>query len=108
MSTMSSVPNESIIILVRDLMFSSKITATANALNVSTTLVRDPAKLIGQSGRRLIIDLNMVGAIEAASGWMKTNSGDVIGFVAHTDAETISRARSANISRVLARSQFVQ
>jgi hypothetical protein len=97
-----------VLVLVRDLMFSGRIGATARAVNVPVTFVRDPARLAGETGHRLIVDLGQAGALEAAAAWRERNSGEVVGFVAHVDAETIRRARAAGIDRVLTKGQFVQ
>ena len=101
-----------VLALVRDLMFSSRVSSTARQLAVPVKIVRDPARLAGEEGVRLIVDLNLPGAIEAAHAW-KLAAGEgqqrsVCGFVAHTDAEAIGKARAAGIDRVMARSQFVQ
>ena len=97
-----------VLVLVRDLMFSGRIGATARALNAPVRMLRDPAAL-GQSGGggRLIVDLNLPGALEAAVAWKGASAGEVVGFVSHVDAETIRRARAGGIDRVLPRSQFV-
>jgi DNA-binding NarL/FixJ family response regulator len=96
--------------LVRDLMFSSKITATARALGVACTVVREPAKLAAAAPTPLLlVDLNLAGAIEAASDYVRAHPGtEVVGFVSHTDAATISAAREAGVTRVMARSAFVE
>ena len=98
-----------VIVLVRDLMFSSRILAEARAAGVSVKTVRDPEGLEGLPGRRLIVDLNQPGCIDAAAAW-KGAAGDgaaVLGFVSHVDAETIARARAVGIDSVMPRSQFV-
>ena len=96
-----------VLVLVRDLIFSSRITATARAAGTPVKLARSPAGLTAAEGRLLIVDLNEPGAIEAAAGWKRQWSGEVVGFVSHVDVETIARARAAGIDRVMARSQFV-
>jgi len=100
--------NPPILILVRDLMFASRIAATARAENAPIKAIKDPAQLGGEPGTRLIVDLNQAGAIEAAAHWKTTHGGEVIGFVSHVDTATIERAKAAGIDRVLPRSQFVQ
>jgi hypothetical protein len=70
--------------------------------------VRDPARLAGEAGRRLVVDLNLEGAIPAAQAWKQAHGGEVVGFVSHTDARTIEQARAAGVDRVLARSRFVE
>jgi hypothetical protein len=102
---MSDVP---ILGLVRDLIFSTKITTTARAAGIEVKVVRDPVKLAAEAGRVLLVDLNLAGAIEAAGEWRKAAGRSVIGFVSHVDAETAAQARVAGIDRVMARSRFVE
>jgi hypothetical protein len=101
-----------VLLLIRDLMFVSRVTGTAKELGVAVKVVRDPAKLAPEAqagqGGRLIVDLNLEGAVEAAAEWKAATGGSVAGFVSHVDTETIHRAREAGIDRVLPRSQFVQ
>lgn len=97
-----------VLALVRDMIFASKIAGTARACGVAIKMLRDPAQLASEKGWRLIVDLNLAGAIEAASAWQGANDGDVVGFVSHVDAETIERARLAGIEKIMARSQFVK
>ena len=100
--------SEQTIILVRDLMFLSRIGNCAQTLGVPIRSLREPARLAGQAGRRLIVDLNLDGAIEAAAAWKTAFGGEVVGFVSHTDTATIARATAAGVDRVMARSAFVQ
>ena len=104
-----------VIVLVRDMMLSSRITATARAAGVPVTLLRDPAQLAAAAAAattdstRLILDLNQPGAIDAAVAWKAPHQvREAIGFVSHVDADTIARARAAGIDRVLPRSRFVE
>src|SRR5438874_4319347 len=97
-----------LLILVKDLIFSSRITAEARDAGVSFTLLRDPAQLTNQSALKVIVDLNLPGAIEAAAAWQKATNGQTIGFVSHVDAATIAEAKAAGIQSILPRSQFVQ
>jgi len=93
-------------------MFSSRVSSTAAQLGIPVKILRDPARLAGEAGSRLIVDLNLPGAIEAAQAWKLAaehgNARSAAGFVSHVDAETIHKARAAGIDRVMARSQFVQ
>ena len=96
------------LVLVRDLIFASRISVTARALGVDIRQLRDPAMLAGETARgRLIVDLNQDRALDAAVEWKKRTGGEVIGFVAHVDGETVRRARDAGIDQVLPRSRFV-
>lgn len=95
--------------LVRDLILGSRISAAAAGLGVPLRTIRDPAKLAGVAGDRLIVDLNEPGAIEAAAAWRAAgDSRRVTGFVSHVDAETVRRAREAGVDQVMARSRFVE
>lgn len=96
-----------VLALVRDLIFASKLTGTAKDLARPLKLMRDPATLGTTPGLRLLVDLNLPGAIEAAALWKTGTGGQVVGFVSHVDAQTAARAREAGIDRVMARSQFV-
>ena len=98
----------STLVLVRDLMFASKISATAKATGAPIEMMRDPATLKDRPGHRLIIDLNQPGTLDAAIAWKSADPNrQVIGFVSHTDAQTIAQAQSAGFDRVMPRSQFV-
>ena len=108
MSDATPDPAAVTLVLVRDLLFSSRIAGVANDLGVPIRVVRDPGKLAGLTGRRLIVDLNQDGAIPAAAAWKTAHPMvPIVGFVSHTDTPTIQSARAAGIDRVLARSQFV-
>ena len=88
-------------------MFSGRIGATARAENAAIKMFRDPNKLTGEAGKRLIVDLNLE-AIQAAIVWKQATGGEVVGFVAHVDTAAITAARTGGLDRVIARSQFVQ
>ena len=97
-----------ILALVRDLMFASKISATARALNVAVTVLRDPQSLAGQQSAMLLVDLNHPGALAAAVQWKQQGGGVVVGFVSHVDTDTIREARAGGLDRVSSRSEFVR
>jgi hypothetical protein len=101
-------PTLPVLVLVRDLIFASRISATARALGVEVKLLRDGSQLAGEAGRRVIVDLNQPGALEAAVAWkQQRGGGHVIGFVSHVDAEAIRRARDAGVDEIVPRSRFV-
>jgi hypothetical protein len=103
-----SVQNEgnTILCLVRDLLFYSKIRAAAESAGIQITSLRDPKKLVEHTGVGLLVDLNQDHALQHAIDWRARTGRPVIGFVSHVDVETISTARKAGIDQVLARSQF--
>ncbi len=107
---MSQAESPAILALVRDLMFSGKISAEARAAGVAIKMIRNPADLalVAQTtASLLIVDLNLADAIPAAAAWGRAAGRSVVGFVSHVDAQTIAAAREAGIKQVLARSQFV-
>src|ERR1700722_1992160 len=108
MNQSNEAPVRPTLALVADLMFAGRIIAEARAAAVPLKMFRQPAQLAGQQGTRLIVDLNFRGAIEAAAAWGTANSAPVIGFVSHTDDQTIAQARAAGLPQGLARSRFVQ
>jgi hypothetical protein len=57
------MPTDPVLCLVRDLLFLSKITATARSLGVEVKTLRDPAKLATETGDWLIVDLNQEAAL---------------------------------------------
>jgi hypothetical protein len=97
-----------VLALVRDLIFSSRISSTARANGVEIKILRDPAQLADETGNLLLVDLNQPGALEAAAQWKDNSRRQVVGFVSHVDSLIISQARSTGIDKILARSQFVQ
>lgn len=91
---------------VRDLMFLSKITSAASAVGVGVKCVREASALPAEQGRLLLVDLSLPGAIENAVLWKTADPvRQVIGFVSHTDADTISRAQQQGIE-VMSKGQF--
>jgi hypothetical protein len=104
---MDQVDNPPVAIaLVRDLMFSSKISGTCRAMGIPVKIVRDAAQLGSQPAQCLLVDLHLDGALAAAVQWQKAVGSPVLAFAKHTDIEVISAAREAGIDRVVARSGF--
>lgn len=95
-----------ILILCRDLFFTSKITATAKAHALDYQVVRDPAQLGTTAGQILVVDLGLAGALPAAAGWKAAVGGRVIAFASHVETALIHEARQAGLDQVLPRSAF--
>jgi len=96
-----------ILVLCRDLLFASKISAAAKGANVPVKMLRDASKLNDEmDSRQLIVDLTQEGFIEAAAQWKQRMGGRVTGFAGHADVETINRAQAAGIDQILARGEF--
>jgi acetylornithine deacetylase/succinyl-diaminopimelate desuccinylase-like protein len=88
-----------VVALIRDLILGSRVSAAAAGLGVPLRTIRDPAKLAGAAGDRLIVDLNEPGAIEAAVAWRAAGEGRrAVGFVSHVDVATVGgRGKRASI-----------
>jgi hypothetical protein len=97
-----------ILVLCRDLLFVSKITATAQTVNAPVKVVRDPLKLVEVSNAiRMIVDLTQEGFLDVAAQWRSGSNRHVTGFVGHADVQTIERAKAAGLDRVLSKGEFV-
>jgi hypothetical protein len=92
-----------IIVHIRDLLFSSKVTATARAQGVPVQVKRN---LEDVAGRVLIVDLNAEGALERAVAWKSCTGGSVIGFLAHVAGDQIAAAKAIGIDRVMSNGSF--
>lgn len=108
-----SVP--SILAIVCDLIFESKITGTAGAVGALVTAVRTREAVLeavrAGRARALLIDLTLilddpieiVRAVRAADANLQ-----IIGFFPHVQAELGRAARAAGATHVLVRSQFAE
>jgi CheY-like chemotaxis protein len=106
----------SIVVLVSDLMFSSRIREAAKALGTEVRSVRTPEALAeachAERPTLVIADLDdtRVRALAAiATLRADAASGDVpvIGFISHVNGAGALAAQQAGCTRVLARSAFV-
>jgi hypothetical protein len=95
-----------VLIYVRDLLFSSKIVATARAQGVPFRVVRDYSKLMEISAAHLLVDLNEPDRLLMAVAWKQKYAGRVTGFASHVSTETLAQARSAGIDRVMTNGSF--
>jgi hypothetical protein len=95
-----------VLIYVRDLLFSSKVVATARAEGVSFKVVRDLSKLMATAAPRLIVDLNSAENLDAAAAWKRQYGGEVIAFAAHVAVDTLAAAKAAGIDRVMTNGAF--
>jgi CheY-like chemotaxis protein len=105
----------SLIALVGDLMFLSRIREAARGCGLEVVAARDRASLVSAAAGASLV---LVDADEKRLPWAEALAGlreepalaslPVVAFVSHAHAEGIERARAAGVSRVLARSAFVQ
>lgn len=105
-----------VVALAADLLFASRIRATAAAGGVRLRLVRtvEEALAVARAGaKRLILDLDLrngdpIALLRTLRGDPVTAAIPVIAFVSHVREDRIAAARDAGATRVLARSAFVR
>ena len=97
---------EPVLIYIRDLIFSSKVVASARANGVEFKVVRDVSKLMETPAKRVMVDLNADGALDAIVAWKQKHGGHVTGFCSHVAVATLQRARDAGIDRVMSNGAF--
>jgi CheY-like chemotaxis protein len=96
-----------------DLMFASRIRATAEAGGRQVKLVRSGAALEAAArthpGTLVLLDLEARGLdLAVLMPALRAADAQVIGFVAHVRTDLIELARAHGVQRVLARSAFVR
>jgi hypothetical protein len=103
---MSAVGAKPVLVLCRDLLFTSKITAAAQSVGVSVSIIRDPTKLAEAAGDAMIVDLNQDGFLEPAADWKQRTGGQLTGFVGHVHTDIVARARALGFDNVIPRGAF--
>jgi len=109
---MDEAPKQQVAVLIRDLIFETKITSTAGLLGVPAKIIRSADELAGLLDQGVaglvIVDLNTAGlAAVDAIRMAKTHSGvRVLAFVSHVDADLAAQATAAGADEVLPRSRF--
>jgi DNA-binding NarL/FixJ family response regulator len=104
-----------ILAAVDDLLFSSKIRATARQVGVDVQFARTPEEILAQARATrpslAIFDLNSgktdpIGTIAALKADPEAASIKTIGFASHVHTDLIAAARRAGADEVLPRSAF--
>jgi DNA-binding NarL/FixJ family response regulator len=104
-----------VLVAVDDLLFSSKIRATAKQAGVELAFARTPQEILDQARALkpplVIFDLNSgktdpIATITALKSDPALASIRTVGYVSHVDSATISAARGAGTDQVMARSAF--
>ena len=104
-----------ILVAVDDLLFSSKIRATAKQAGVQLTFARSPQEILDQARTMrpalVIFDLNSaktdpIATIAALKADPALSAIRTIGFVSHVHTGIIDAARQAGTDEVMARSAF--
>lgn len=100
---------------VDDLLFSSKIRATAKAAGVEVTFARTPDEIVEQARALkpslIVLDLNSartdpIGTLRRLKGEADLAGIRAIGFASHVHTALIQQARLAGADEVMARSAF--
>jgi DNA-binding NarL/FixJ family response regulator len=104
-----------ILVAVDDMLFSSKIRATAKQAGVDVSFARTPAEILEQARAQrpalVIFDLNSgktdpVATIAALKQDPELSSIRALGFASHVHTALIAAAREAGADQVLPRSAF--
>lgn len=104
------------LLLADDLLFTSRITGTARALNLTIKAARsvDVLKAIATQEQPacIILDLANPGLVTGEMiDWLKQNCTPmprVVAYGSHVDAATLRTARAAGCHEVMPRSQFAE
>lgn len=104
---------KSLVVLLNDLIFSTKISASARALGLRLTVVRSTRAMVDaidcHRPALVVIDLNSAG--EEAAGAVRAAATHavkphVLAFVSHVDQTLAEQATAAGANQVLPRSAF--
>ncbi|HET7841411.1 MAG TPA: response regulator [Terriglobia bacterium] len=105
-----------ILAVVEDLIFLSKIQQTSRQIGVEVELV-EITKLAGRlqqsAARAILLDLNhrsgrALDAARAVKSNAQTSSVQIVGFLSHVQGDLAREARQAGLDQVMARSAFAE
>ena len=105
------MPASTIVAVVNDLMFQSRLQQQARALGYAFAVADDAQSLdtITPDAALVIVDLHVVGVDwRAAVSKAKERGLPVLAFGRHTEAALLREARDAGCDRVVPRSQLVE
>lgn len=110
---MSHDPPPSVVAVVCDLLFGTKIGSTARALGIEARILRDPALLRDElersRPRMVLVDLELAEAEALAAIAMAvghTIRPRVVAFVSHVHEHLAKKAKEAGADEVMPRSRF--
>jgi PleD family two-component response regulator len=104
-----------VLVAVDDLLFSSKIRATAKQVGVDLVFARTPDDILSQARALkpslVIFDINCakadpINTVKALKADPDLSTIPTTGFVSHVDSSLIMAARGAGMDEVMARSAF--
>ena len=110
---MGDQPAIELAVMIRDLIFETRIKSTAQLMRIGTAVVRNLGDLemllASPAIRLLIVDLNTAGpsAVDAIRRAKEFPGVRVLAFVSHVDADLAGLACEAGADDVLPRSRFV-
>jgi DNA-binding NarL/FixJ family response regulator len=101
----------SVVYLVKDLLFTSKIREAAGHLGVAVVGARDPDGLVtaAREARLVIVDLRLPEALEALDRLARdpaAASVPSVGFIDHERIDVMEEARTRGCRQVMAKGQF--
>jgi CheY-like chemotaxis protein len=100
------------LLLCDDLLFASKVTATAAAHGLAVRVCKTPVALaqgLTAAPAAVILDLQTPGLdVAGLLAGMRDPRPKVIGFGSHVDKATLEAARTAGCDEVVPRSKFVK
>lgn len=98
----------SVIAVVPDLFFASRIAATAKAAGIPLQLVPPPRAAAAAAGATLVlIDLHAPGALDSIAAMRAAAPAlPIVGFFSHVETALRARALAAGATAALPRSQF--
>jgi PleD family two-component response regulator len=106
-----------VLALLDDLMFTSKIKATAGQLGVPVVFARSAESALTQMRSTppslVILDLNNtridpLGTVQSMKADAALSGIPTVGFASHVHVDVIEAARQAGVTEVMARSAFTQ
>jgi hypothetical protein len=99
-----------IIVAVRDMLFRSKILASAERLGVAVKLAPRDCPLADAlrdaPGASVLADLNQPGIVPELAALKRDTGTRVVGFLGHLQADLIEAAEAAGVDEVLTRGQL--
>ena len=101
-----------VLVAMADLMFASKVSATARALGVPWERASRKAPLVDEvartDARRVLVDLAGLPDALASIAAVRAQhpNVEVIGFCSHTHAELMARAHTAGCTRVMSQGEL--
>lgn len=99
-----------VVTLIQDMLFSSKVREAAKVLGVAVKGTRDPASF-AEAARAadvvlVVVDLRLPTALEALRALPAGRSVETVGFVEHERVDVMEAARQAGCQTVMAKGQF--